>query len=92
MNERRFHNDGSFCMHPDCSKQHEWDRMCMCGHPAFIHHRSWWGGRAEPVIEECEYYGFNESGGMMPHPTERNQAGHPVWVQHCDRFEPADPL
>jgi hypothetical protein len=53
--------------------------VCECGHPADDHHISWWlnGGR---VIEECEYYGFNEYGGMIKEGDK--------WVEHCQRFRP----
>lgn len=60
-------------------------RMCVCGHYEADHHRSWFavtkytpnGGQ---LIEECEYYGWNESGGMM-----RNEEGR--WQEHCYKFK-----
>lgn len=61
--------------------------MCECGHLAGDHHRSWFartkytpnGGQ---LIEECEYYGWNEFGGSM-----KNSEGK--WVDHCLHFREA---
>lgn len=53
------------------------DSMCVCGHTAEYHHRSWFRGGGE-LIEECEYEGYNETGGM-------HQVGG-KWVEHCQRF------
>ena len=54
------------------------DALCICGHELHEHHRSWlWGGHL--LLEECEYYGSNETGGAM-----QNDDGQ--WVDHCQRF------
>lgn len=61
--------------------------MCVCGHFEDNHHRSWFavteftpnGGK---LIEECEYYGHNETGGAM-----QNAEGK--WIDHCQRFKEA---
>lgn len=40
------------------------DTLCICGHALENHHRSWlWGGHE--LIEECEEFGSNETGGMI---------------------------
>ncbi len=57
--------------------------MCVCGHVAEDHHRSWFRNGYE-LIEECEYYGSNETGGAM-----QNDEGR--WVDHCQKFK-LDPL
>lgn len=54
------------------------DKMCVCGHPAFDHHRSWFPGGGL-IIEECEHYGWNQFGGAM-----KNDEGR--WVDHCMSF------
>ena len=55
--------------------------MCVCGHYLADHHRSWLRGGFE-FADECEYYGWNESGGMM-----QNAEGR--WEEHCYRFKAA---
>ena len=53
------------------------DAMCVCGHPAEEHHRSWFRGGGE-IIEECEAFGSNETGGM--------EYVEGKWIEHCQRF------
>lgn len=53
--------------------------LCECGHSAEDHHVSWWRGGGR-LIEECEYYGWNEHGGMVI-----DEAAD-MWVDHCHRF------
>lgn len=53
------------------------DAICVCGHEAQEHHRSWFRGGDE-LIEECEYFGHNETGGMEYVEGE--------WREHCQRF------
>lgn len=53
--------------------------MCKCGHPAADHHLVWWRG-FQVFADECEVYGFNETGGM--------QYVDGKWVDHCHSFEP----
>jgi hypothetical protein len=52
--------------------------MCVCGHTLDEHHRVWYQGGYE-TADECEFYGFNETGGLMPGPNGG-------WVEHCQRF------
>lgn len=58
------------------------DEMCVCGHELVDHHRSWFPGGGL-LTEECEYFGFNETGGEM-----KNEEGH--WVDHCMKFKRCD--
>lgn len=53
------------------------DDLCVCGHKLEDHHRSWFrnGGM---IVEECEFEGYNETGGMM------YIAGK--WLEHCKKF------
>lgn len=37
--------------------------VCACGHDADTHHIVYWAGGGVSV-DECEAYGFNETGGM----------------------------
>lgn len=53
------------------------DTMCVCKHPKSEHHRSWFMGGGE-LVDECEFYGFNETGGM------EFVDGH--WIDHCQKF------
>ena len=60
--------------------------MCKCGHSWEEHHlgivmnREYYEATHEQYVpQECEHYGFNESGGMMP-----SEYG---WVEHCHRYE-----
>jgi hypothetical protein len=52
--------------------------LCVCGHTLEDHHR-WWISNGY-FADECEFYGFNESGGMMP-----GEDGK--WIEHCRKFE-----
>jgi hypothetical protein len=56
------------------------NRMCRCGHPAGEHHRVWWSG-GHTSIDECEYWGFNESGGL------RYDEVNKQWWPHCQQFK-----
>lgn len=56
------------------------ERMCKCGHVLGEHHIVYYSGGCEGY-DECEYWGFNETGGMRWDPTLRQ------WFPHCDRFE-----
>lgn len=69
-------------------KDHDNDGpMCECGHFEADHHISWFmaseyfpkGGK---LVEECEFWGFNERGGMEYH-------ADGTWTGHCDRFKEA---
>lgn len=55
----------------------EGDRLCVCGHTLDEHHRVWYAGGAESA-DECEAYGFNETGGM-----QHTANG---WIDHCQHF------
>ena len=59
----------------------ETQMMCKCGHSLEDHHVSYFVGGAR-WAEECEFYGSNEEGGMMP-PAEDVPGG---WVAHCRQF------
>lgn len=71
----------------------EW--MCECGHVADDHHISWFAGHGTPLIEECEYWGWNEHGGaewVEEEPGELDTfsslpKGH--WIEHCYHFKKA---
>lgn len=52
--------------------------LCVCGHTAEEHHRSWFPGGYE-LVEECEAFGTNETGGA------EFVAGR--WVNHCNQFK-----
>lgn len=52
--------------------------LCICGHYESDHHISWWSNGYK-LVEECEFYGFNETGGYEP--TENG------WVDHCHLFK-----
>jgi hypothetical protein len=56
------------------------DALCTCGHTLEDHHR-WWLQGGGSFADECEFYGFNEIGGMM-----LNEEGK--WVDHCHKFTP----
>lgn len=51
---------------------------CVCGHSAADHHVSWFRGGGM-LIEECEAYGYNETGGM--------EWVDGKWVEHCQRYQ-----
>lgn len=55
------------------------DALCVCGHSADDHHTSWFVGGGV-MREECEFYGFNETGGYEMVDGE--------WVKHCFVFQP----
>lgn len=55
------------------------ESLCICGHEAQDHHRSWFPGGAF-FIEECEYYGSNIHGGAM----QDELTGK--WTDHCQSF------
>ena len=55
--------------------------VCKCGHPLEDHHLSWFRGGGI-WADECEVYGFNETGGM--------QKVDGKWVDHCQHFEKAE--
>lgn len=57
----------------------EW--MCECGHIADEHHISWFAGSGQPIIEECEYWGWNEHGGTEWLEDEQR------WIKHCYHFK-----
>lgn len=52
--------------------------VCTCGHLEFEHHRSWIPG-GHILVEECEYYGANELGGLR---LDFNGK----WVAHCFHY------
>ena len=51
--------------------------QCRCGHTLEDHHISWWAGGGR-LVEECEFFGFNEDGG-------KNLDGS----EHCMTFKAA---
>lgn len=53
--------------------------ICECGHKADDHHISY-SQTSGMYAEECEFYGFNEEGGMK-------QEEDGTWVEHCMRFK-----
>ncbi len=66
----------------------EEDLICICGHPESEHHIWWFLGKPDKngkkdaikVVDECEYYGANEFGGM-----KKGQNGE--WENHCQNFK-----
>lgn len=54
------------------------EALCICGHELQEHHRSWFRGGFQ-LIEECEYFGWNEHGGA--------ELVDGVWVDHCHKFK-----
>ena len=54
-------------------------KLCRCGHTLDDHH-CWWIRGGGMFADECEFYGFNETGGM--------QYVDGRWVDHCQRFRP----
>lgn len=64
----------------------DYSRICACGHPAGDHHISYFAGGGV-LVEECEFYGWNEAGGMMPDDLD-SDADEWKWVDHCQRFKP----
>lgn len=57
----------------------EGTELCICGHTAEEHHRSWFPGGGM-IIEECEYFGSNLHGGAMYDELAER------WVDHCNGF------
>lgn len=60
--------------------------ICRCGHKWEDHHlcavmnRIYWEQTKESyIVQECEFYGCNEVGGMM-----QNEDGE--WVDHCHGY------
>lgn len=68
--------------HKDPTSDHHLGPLCVCGHFELDHHRSWFSNGYK-LVEECEFYGFNESGGM-----EYTSEGR--WIEHCQRFRKAE--
>lgn len=54
--------------------------LCICGHAAEDHHRSWFPN-GYLLIEECEYYGANEAGGAICDEVTGR------WEDHCFHFK-----
>lgn len=52
---------------------------CICGHDESDHHISWFPSGYK-LIEECEFYGWNEQGGGMFDESTGN------WITHCLKF------
>lgn len=44
----------------------EYEEMCKCGHNKGDHHLWWMVNGGGTHADECEAYGFNETGGMKP--------------------------
>lgn len=63
----------------------DYDSMCVCGHPAGVHHISHFVGGA--LVDECEFYGWDEVGGMMPGEPDGDEE---EWVDHCQSFRPVE--
>ena len=71
------------------------DPLCVCGHTADDHHCwSVVGGGSGICVDECEFYGSNDTGGLMPtHPDGQvcpHTHGCPerhTWVDHCHSFK-----
>ena len=64
--------------------------ICKCGHRWDDHHlgavlnSDYYEATGESYVpQECEHYGCNETGGMMPDPANPDGA----WVDHCERYE-----
>lgn len=57
----------------------EGNNRCICGHAESDHHVSWFAGGYK-LIEECEFYGWNEHGGAMFNETTGR------WIDHCQKF------
>lgn len=63
--------------------------ICKCGHSWDDHHlgivmnKEYYEQTGESYVpQECEFYGCNEEGGMMPNPEGE-------WIPHCGRYEDA---
>jgi hypothetical protein len=66
--------------------------ICKCGHSWDDHHlgivmnKEYFQQTGEEYVpQECEYYGCNELGGMMPNP--KDPKGE--WICHCGKYEDA---
>ena len=60
--------------------------VCVCGHSWEEHHLGWvlnteylQQTKEGYIPQECEHYGFNEAGGLMP-----DADGE--WVDHCGSY------
>jgi len=63
-------------------KKEDYEALCICGHTLEDHHLSYFmNASGEVWAEECEFYGFNEFGGMIPDENGK-------WIVHCNRFTP----
>lgn len=51
--------------------------LCECGHFELDHHISWFRNGYK-LVEECEFFGSNETGGL-----EWKDA---TWSEHCQKF------
>ena len=64
-------------------QQEDYEVLCICGHMLEDHHLSYFAkGPVGVLAEECEFDGFNETGGMILENGE--------WVEHCYRFTPVE--
>lgn len=64
--------------------------ICRCGHPWDEHHlgcvmnEDYYEATKESYVpQECEHYGFNEMGGMMPNP---DKEAEDTWIDHCHGY------
>lgn len=67
--------------HKESTNIHYLGPMCECGHHEYDHHRSWFSNGYK-LVEECEWWGYNETGGA-----ELTADGS--WKEHCQRFREA---
>jgi hypothetical protein len=75
-----------------CNKA-AWDAVTAFVKPLYDAGRRWKDGDQEMgypmyIPGECEYYGFNECGGMKP--SERLNAENDEWVDHCYGYKDKD--
>lgn len=63
--------------------------ICVCGHHWSQHHlgcvmnEEYFKETGESYVpQECEHYGFNENGGMMPNPDDPDGP----WIDHCGQY------
>lgn len=61
--------------------------VCVCGHSVFDHHLgvvmnvAYYEQTQEAYVpQECEFYGCNKEGGMMPGPDGE-------WIDHCFGYQ-----
>lgn len=85
-------------------KKQLYSGICVCGHEADDHHggvvmnKDYYAQTGESrIAQECEFYGFNETGGLMyVHPGESEVCGRPdchkehEWIEHCGYFHDRD--